>query len=134
IMFMLWLTMSFGEVDEQLSVRTKKESSGTANVTPQRAASKIPFGYEAKSLPFLLFAIVFFLFYVGTEMSFSNYLPAILLEHTGVSEVAAASSLSVFWGAVVIGRIFSGLLADRLGYTRFLLIATAGAMIVFAFM
>ncbi|MFD2117085.1 MFS transporter [Paenibacillus yanchengensis] len=142
VMFILWLTTSFGEVDHHLSEKAKdKEPSAPAQrgntalgATTLKPTRKIPFGYDASSLPFLAFAVLFFLFYVGTEMSFSNYLPAILLGHTGVSEVAAASSLSVFWGAVVVGRIFAGVLAERLGYTRFLFIMTAGAAIVFGFM
>ena len=59
------------------------------------------------------------------EMSYSNYLPAILLERTDMSEAAASASLSVFWGLMVVGRMFAGRIADRSGYFRYLLISTA---------
>lgn len=135
IIFVLWLTMSFGKLDNELTAQRSKDKAQECklNTAEQYNVAKV-WGYSKRMLPVLVLASLFFMFYVGTEMSFSNYLPAILIEHTQVSEVAAASTLSIFWGAVTAGRIFAGVLADRMGYTKYLLIATAGSAIVFCLM
>jgi FHS family glucose/mannose:H+ symporter-like MFS transporter len=140
ITFVLWLTMSFGELDDQLAYnpRTAPElgkTNDTANSAVASASeSSAFFGYPRKALPFLLLSALFFMIYVGMEMSFSNYLPSILIVRSGVGESSAAAALSLFWGTMVLGRLFAGVLADRMGYSRYLLIATSGASIVFVFM
>jgi FHS family glucose/mannose:H+ symporter-like MFS transporter len=40
----------------------------------------------------------------------------------------------LFWGTVVIGRMFAGIIADRIGYVRYLMIAVIGALVVFGLM
>jgi FHS family glucose/mannose:H+ symporter-like MFS transporter len=140
ITFMLWLTLSFGEeADEQIGFRLKADRSqntaktrGVAEpLTAKLSSSSAFFGYPRRALPFLLLSALFFMLYVGMEMSFSNYLPSILIEKSGVGEANAAAALSLFWGAMVAGRLFAGVLADRLGYVRYLLLAMIGATLVF---
>ncbi|MBD2871635.1 MFS transporter [Paenibacillus arenilitoris] len=138
ITFVLWLTMSFGELDDQLSYAPRAAGGGQAGAetaaalaSPDKSAF---FGYSRKALPFLFLSALFFMVYVGMEMSFSNYLPSILIERSGVEEATAASVLSLFWGTMVLGRLFAGTLADRMGYSRYLLIATVGASAVFLLM
>lgn len=137
IMFVLWLTLSFGELDDQLgfisrAAAEKGEPGESADLLAARAAeASVFFGYPRKSLPFLLLAALFFMIYVGMEMSFSNYLPSFLIIRSGLEESGAAAVLSLFWGTVVLGRLFAGVLADRMGFSRYLFIATAGASVVF---
>ncbi|WP_424769085.1 MFS transporter [Paenibacillus sp. sgz302251] len=139
ITFVLWLTTSFGELDEELGFipQTAEENreikKKTASAASSRGASAF-FGYPRQALPFLLLAALFFMIYVGMEMSFSNYLPSILIARSDVGEAGAAAVLSLFWGTVVLGRIFAGVLAERMGYARYLLIATVGAAIVIVLM
>ncbi|REK54642.1 MAG: MFS transporter [Thermobacillus sp.] len=116
ITMLLWLTMSFGKVDELIAYR--------AAAAADRPALK-PARYAPAAWPLLLAGTLYFALYVGMEMSYSNYLPAILLERTDMSEAAASASLSVFWGLMVVGRMFAGRIADRSGYFRYLLISTA---------
>lgn len=143
ITFVLWLTMSFGELDDGLSMTARPaasgggavgtaKGSGEAGTTPARRKGLL--GYPGKLLPFLILSALFFLVYVGMEMSFSNYLPSILITRTGLGEASAAASLSLFWGTVVIGRLFAGIIADRIGYVRYLMIAVIGALVVFGLM
>jgi len=135
IIFVLWLTMSFGKLDDELAARRSAEMEQKSKSNASRGfSSGVTWGYSKRMLPVLLLAALFFMFYVGMEMSFSNYLPAILIEHANVSEVAAASTLSIFWGMITIGRIFAGVLADRVGYTKYLLTATAASAVVFGLM
>ncbi|NIK79850.1 FHS family glucose/mannose:H+ symporter-like MFS transporter [Paenibacillus castaneae] len=137
ITFVLWMTLSFGELDDQLGIipRTSKESNEHHKTDGMAVSGKSAFfGYQRKALPFLLLSALFFMIYVGMEMSFSNYLPAILIGRSGVAEASAAAVLGLFWGTMVVGRLFAGVLADRIGYSRYLLIATIGASGVFILM
>ncbi|MEV5026376.1 MFS transporter [Paenibacillus sp. LPE1-1-1.1] len=140
ITFVLWLTMSFGELDDQLGYMPRRavepgEAAGPeGTVTARAAGASVFFGYPRKALPFLLLSALFFMIYVGMEMSFSNYLPSILIVRSGVDEPSAAAALSLFWGTMVLGRLFAGVLADRMGYSRYLFIATAGASVIFVLM
>ncbi|MBJ6360774.1 MFS transporter [Paenibacillus sp. GCM10012307] len=116
VTMLLWLTMSFGRVDE-LMVRKpqlKKEER------PVRVR------YPVGSMPILVLGTLFFMIYVGMEMSFSNYLPSIMIERLGLKEAEAASTISMFWGLMVVGRLFAGRVAEWSGYGRFL-VATTGA-------
>ncbi|CAM4520781.1 FHS family glucose/mannose:H+ symporter-like MFS transporter [Paenibacillus endophyticus] len=140
ITFVLWLTMSFGEIDDQLGYipQNKEESAAhadkQANRNARTAGASFFFGYPRKALPFLLLSALFFMIYVGMEMSFSNYLPSVLIVRSEVGESSAAAALSLFWGTMVLGRLFAGVLADRMGYSKYLLIATAGASVIFVLM
>jgi FHS family glucose/mannose:H+ symporter-like MFS transporter len=117
---LLWLTLSFGKVDDLLAY------------TPRTVASRQPrLRYGKGALPFLTVAILFFLLYVGMEMSFSNYLPSIMIDRAAMLEATAASTMSIFWGMMVVGRIFSGRIAERLGYGRYLMISVIAGMAVF---
>lgn len=75
----------------------------------------------------------FFFVYVGFEMSFAHYLPSMLVQTGGVSEAGAALALSVFWGAMTLGRLVAGQLADRFGGAAYLIVSCsvcAGAFIL----
>ncbi|WP_337102284.1 MFS transporter [Paenibacillus sp. YIM B09110] len=134
VTFVLWLTMSFGKLDEQIGFQPPK--AAVSNSLEQGAAGARTglFGYPRTALPFLLLSAAFFMIYVGMEMSFSNYLPSLLIERSQVDESSAAAALSLFWATMVFGRIFAGTLAEKMGYAKYLFIATGGATIVFALM
>jgi FHS family glucose/mannose:H+ symporter-like MFS transporter len=83
-------------------------------------------------MPFLFGGIVYFLIYVGVEMSFSNYLASFLMQRTGAEETNAASVLSLFWLFMVIGRLFAGRLADRISYPVYLMASCIGTVVIFA--
>lgn len=159
ITFVLWLTMSFGELDGQLGLASRSAASGAKErpesksveagtgadaslddggslgaASDSRPSRRQVLGYSGRLLPFLILCALFFLVYVGMEMSFSNYLPSILITRTEMGEASAAATLSLFWGTVVLGRLFAGAIAERIGYGRYLAIATLGAMIVFLLM
>ncbi|RIX50976.1 MFS transporter [Paenibacillus nanensis] len=140
ISFVLWLTLSFGSLDDSLGPRTaaaaaEDRDGGLVNSAGARdAGARSWLGYPAKALPFLALSAVFFLLYVGMEMSFSNYLPSILITRTGMGEANATAALSLFWGMMVIGRLFAGLLADRMGHAVYLVTTAGGAALAFVLM
>jgi FHS family glucose/mannose:H+ symporter-like MFS transporter len=159
ITFVLWLTMSFGELDSQLGLAARPATSGAReraasshadakaetsvgadgggspeDATMSKPSRGVLLGYSGRLLPFLILCALFFLMYVGMEMSFSNYLPSILITRTEMGEAGAAASLSLFWGTIVLGRLFAGVIAEKVGYGRYLTISTLGAAIVFLLM
>lgn len=79
----------------------------------------------------LLGGALFFLVYVGFEMSFVHYLPSLLVENNGLAESTASISLSVYWGAMVIGRLFAGHAADRWGSGVYMMVTCVTCAILF---
>ncbi|MCM3702675.1 sugar MFS transporter [Paenibacillus macerans] len=65
--------------------------------------------------------IVFFFFYVGTEMSFVNFLPSLLIEKLGLDKPTAAFSVTLFWIAMTCGRLVAGIIAEKISYSRYVL-------------
>src|SRR5690606_2258548 len=85
---LLWLTVSFGKVDDLLAYDplARRQAGQAGSVAPAKPR------YARASLPVLVIGILYFALYVGMEMSFSNYLPSILKERMGMEEAAAAWS------------------------------------------
>ncbi|CAI6082902.1 MFS transporter [Cohnella sp. JJ-181] len=69
----------------------------------------------------LLASAAFFFLYVGFEMSYAHYLPTLLVQEGGITEATAALALGVYWGAMTVGRLYAGQLADRIGSMSYLL-------------
>jgi len=135
----LWMTLSFGKADKLMG-RAARAAGGqgaleaaagsAAGPGPVPASGARP-RYTAVTLPFLIAGILFFLLYVGMEMSFSNYLPSMMIERTGMPTSSAATTMTIFWSAMVVGRLFCGRIAERIGYGRYLLYSVTGGMLVF---
>ncbi|MFX3634485.1 MAG: sugar MFS transporter [Candidatus Pristimantibacillus sp.] len=132
ITFVLWMTTSFGKIDDFISYQAPK-AAGEATAGKQRGATGI-LGYKRSALPFLILSALFFMVYVGMEMSFANYLPSLFIERSDMDLTGATAVLSLFWATMILGRLFAGQLADRIGYARYLLYAMVGAAVVFIFM
>lgn len=121
VTFLLWAFLSFGRVDQLMARRPQAGADTTSSVAQQR--------YPRWARPILVLGVLYFAFYVGMEMSFSNYLPSIMIERIGLDEAEAASTISMFWGLMVVGRLLAGRVAEWSGYGRFLLMMTAAGML-----
>lgn len=120
---LLWLSLSFGKgIDAIISQPSRQEGGGQVSLSAK---------YQRRAIPFLLLGMVFFFLYVGVEMSVSHYLPSIMIERSGLSESNAASMLSLFWAFMVVGRLVCGILADRYGYIKYLVISMLIAVAAF---
>jgi FHS family glucose/mannose:H+ symporter-like MFS transporter len=120
----LWSRLTFGEIDALLIVKT---TDGQSN-------KQLVYG-KGSILVLSIFMLVFFL-YVGLEVAIVNFLPSIFSEKMKSSSSLATLTVTAFWLAMVVGRIFTGVLAEKLSYYRFLWIACAGgllALIMLAF-
>ncbi|WP_127485277.1 MFS transporter [Paenibacillus ehimensis] len=110
----VWRRMSFGEMDGMLA-RKEAESGGGQTQRP---------AYARSGIPFLALCAVFFFLYGGSEVSVVHFFPSIFMERWGIDSSLATLTVTVYWTAMVIGRILTGILGDRWTYFRFLWAAT----------
>ena len=69
---------------------------------------------------------VFFL-YTGLEVTFSQWTFTVLTESRNVSPDTAGIAVGVYWGSIGVGRVVSGLIAERVGIDRLLRYCLLGA-------
>jgi FHS family glucose/mannose:H+ symporter-like MFS transporter len=110
--------MSFGQTNDYLAMKT----SGATAAHPSLK-------YTKSEIYILVFFIFFFLLYVGGEMSIVNFLPTFLIANLKLATSTASLSVTFFWVTMVIGRLFTGLIAERVNYAIFLLWSCLGAVI-----
>lgn len=131
VTLLFWSRSSFGEADAVLDTR-----GDTASAEGEEPVGKAAYKYRGSAFGILALFIVFFFLYVGTEMSLANFMPAILIEKLGVMKETAALSITCFWVAMSVGRIFAGTLAEKIHYRVYVLLScllTLMMLIIFPF-
>jgi fucose permease len=78
--------------------------------------------------PVLWLAGLAFALYVGVEMSVSVWITTLWSRTAAGSAVPAPLMSAIFWGALTVGRLLCGKLADRAGHHRFLSFACASVV------
>ncbi|GAB6992180.1 MFS transporter [Paenibacillus pini] len=63
-------------------------------------------------------------------MSLANFMPAILIEKIGMNEAGAALSVTCFWVAMSFGRIFAGVIAEKIHYHVYVLYSCAATLLL----
>ncbi len=86
--------------------------------------------YQAGQFKILSIFVLFFFVYMGIELGMMNFLPSILIESIGISDSAASLSVTFFWGAITIGRLFVGRMAESMSYAPFLIGSTIASMLL----
>ncbi len=119
ITLIIWSVFPFGQSGKML--RADSHTNYDTNGNKPR--------YMRGSIPILALMMLFFLIYVGVEMSLVHFLPSIIMNVTEASPSMATASLTLFWGTMVIGRLFSGHLAEYAGYVKYLTISSAGSLL-----
>jgi FHS family glucose/mannose:H+ symporter-like MFS transporter len=125
LMAVIWSRISMGVKDMDDLLAHKK--------TAEQRGMKGP-AYSAASLPILVLFMFFFFLYVGMEISIIHFMPAIFLEQMHASTSLATLTVSAFWLAMVIGRVFAGVIAEKITYFRFLAITCAGSVVIMILM
>ncbi|KAA8786034.1 FHS family glucose/mannose:H+ symporter-like MFS transporter [Paenibacillus sp. 4624] len=95
--------------------------------TIQQGTSKT--SYSKKHLGLLSLFVVFFFVYMGLELGLMNFLPSILVERLELKESIASLSVSILWIAMIVGRLFSGKIAEAVNYMPFLIWSTIGTLL-----
>ncbi len=75
---------------------------------------------QARLAVLALFLAMTFL-YVGIESALNGFLPAIFIPYLHESASAASLTITVFWSAMVLGRMLTGRIVRKVSYARFLL-------------
>ncbi|PAE80594.1 hypothetical protein CHH77_16395 [Shouchella clausii] len=120
VSFCLWLFLRF---DEHEPLLTKEAVAGAdGDERPLKAR------YPKTSLPLVLFGSIFFFCYVGVEMTFPNYLPSILAMTSDLSPSVLALSITVFWGAMTIGRMVMVFVVGKVNVATLFLLAVFGQL------
>lgn len=109
VMLFAWGRGSFGEYREALYAKGSKREEKGAWLNQYRGTRGL----------LLAVFLVFFFVYVGTEMSFVNFLPSLLIEKLGIDKPTAAFSVTLFWIAMTCGRLFCGVIAEKISYSRY---------------
>ncbi|WPP39997.1 MFS transporter [Paenibacillus hunanensis] len=86
--------------------------------------------YQSGQFKVLSIFVLFFFVYMGIELGMMNFLPSILIESIGISDSAASLSVTFFWGAITIGRLFVGRMAESMSYAPFLIGSTIASMLL----
>lgn len=107
ILGFIWMFMDFGEIEMIL----KKKIVSVSEKIEKRY-------YPKNKLPILYLMILFFIFYVGIEMSIVNFLPSIMLKNKMATAATATVSVSFFWSTMIVGRIFAGIIAEKIIHVR----------------
>lgn len=100
---------------------TRLSEHQTASLEPLDAANAAPTATtrSARASVLSLFLVMIF-FYVGTESSLGNFLPAVFIPVLHVSAPVASLSVATLWIAMVLGRIATGWIIRKVPYVPFL--------------
>jgi FHS family glucose/mannose:H+ symporter-like MFS transporter len=119
----VWARMSFGtDIDGELMKQKPKGADEQG----------FGLGYGKKQAAIMSLFSFLFLIYVGIEMSLVNFLPAIFIENLKVSDAMATLSVTFFWSTMVVGRVFAGVIAERISYPRYLIYGSVGTLLFLA--
>jgi len=128
ISLFFWGRGHFGNLQSVLNERAPRADK--SNKSKDKASRKLPYkGYQWGVLGLF---IVFFFLYVGIEMSLVNFMPAIFISKLGLSESAAALTVTFFWLAMSAGRLFAGVIAEKITYRLYVLGSCAVTLLLFA--
>ncbi|MDD3927939.1 MAG: MFS transporter, partial [bacterium] len=102
------------------AVRRGYFPSSTVNVPEEKPGERKAFIREPA---FLLIALSMLL-YVGTEVGVSGWMAYYMQRSLGASLFLASLALSLFWGSMMLGRLISGFLSERMGYERLVMFSS----------
>lgn len=130
VSLLFWAKSGFGPLQRVLDERPSRIAAATAAAGSDAAGKSKRLPYKGKQWVLLGLFIVFFFLYVGTEMSLVNFMPAIFIAKLGMSEASAALTVTFFWLAMSAGRLFAGVVAERISYRIYVLVSCFAAMLL----
>lgn len=118
VMALLWSRLSVGETDALLTKENALQAGGTQQSS-----------YAKKHIPYVLLFAGFFFLYSGSEVSVVHFVPSIFMENWNVSSSDAALTVTLYWFAMTLGRFFSGVIAEKMNYYRYLRVSLLGCLV-----
>lgn len=121
ILAIFWQTIS-------VTLEEKTEETSRKDAVPTYAP--IFQSWFSKYAMLLLFLLLIFV-YVGVEGSLNSFLPSIFIVKLKASPDLASLSSSMFWGAMVIGRLLIGQIVQRVSYEKYIMGSLIFAIVFF---
>ncbi|ANS77124.1 fucose permease [Paenibacillus yonginensis] len=124
VMLITWMRTRFGELDQVMKERPVRFAGDTEQLSqhlPKPKPERWTRHYTRAHGMLLAVFILFFFIYVGIEMGFVNFLPSMLVERSGAAEATAAYGVTVFWLAMSVGRMYAGVLAQKIGFAKYII-------------
>ncbi|WP_084224906.1 MFS transporter [Paenibacillus pectinilyticus] len=114
----IWSKLSLGEHDELLAHKADRTQK----------TMKAPV-LTKKSLLFLGLLMAVFFLYCGMENTIVNFLPSIFKDQLHASSSISTLAVTAYWIAMVVGRLFTGVIAEKMTYFRYLAVSFAGSLL-----
>jgi FHS family glucose/mannose:H+ symporter-like MFS transporter len=124
---LFWGRGHFGTLQSVLDERSPRRTPGVKS-TRRPWKERLP--YQGRQWVLLGLFILFFFLYVGTEMSLVNFMPAIFIAKLDMSEASAALTVTFFWLAMAAGRLYAGVIAEKISYRIYVLISCFSALLL----
>lgn len=105
----IWSKLSLGEHDELLAHKADRTQK----------AARVPV-LTKNSFIFLCLLMTVFFLYCGMENTIVNFLPSIFKDQLHASSSIASLGVTAYWVTMVVGRLFAGILAEKMTYFRYL--------------
>ncbi|HEY6594919.1 MAG TPA: MFS transporter [Asanoa sp.] len=83
-------------------------------------------GHETLLMPIVWIGVLAFAVYVAVEVGAGLFAYQLLTEARGLSDTIAGVCVSIYWGALFVGRVVQGFVSERLGAGRVLAASLAG--------
>ncbi|MCI0389538.1 MAG: MFS transporter [Acidobacteria bacterium] len=116
----LALAACFGLSQRQWNGDRRLDDAPTAE--PVIAASSI----STMRLPVVRFSVAIFFVYTGIEAAAGAWAYSMFTEARAISMMTAGTWVSLYWGALTVGRILSGMIAGRISVRSLLRCCIAG--------
>ena len=91
-----------------------------ARPTPVAAAGHLPSSWGTLRLPVVWLSIAVFFVYTGLEAAAGTWAYSLFTEARGVSTMTAGMWVSVYWGALTVGRLLAGVVVHVVSVQRLL--------------
>jgi fucose permease len=102
------------------------EPAAAKRTAPARVP--VPVG-QTLALPALWISVVAYAVYVATEVAAGLWAFLLLTESRGVGRTVAGLCVSGYWASLFVGRLFQGVVAERLGTVRVLVGSMVGMLL-----
>ncbi|MCY7749515.1 MFS transporter [Bacillus inaquosorum] len=120
LLMLVWSRMSFGSLDDLLIRQTNTSGNGK---------QQAPISFRKHGLLFISLAAAYFFFYGGSEVSIVHFIPSIFAEKWEISNSLATLTVTIYWIGMIIGRLLTGPVSEKLTYHRYLRLINIGGLI-----
>ncbi|MFQ3230131.1 MFS transporter [Reinekea sp.] len=124
-----WLLVMVFLVTASLWVTGVKKTNQDGDVSSHAADQFMTTMNESIKTPSILLSIALFFLYCGLEVSVGLWVFSLLTEAREFNTGLAGTLVSVYWGMFTLGRIFVGIIANKVSNHRIIIVAIGLALV-----